>query len=69
MLKVKKPDVVMSHKDFVEEHLKLIKILRNGTEEELNKMADEQENEVEEYLTEEQKKLLDKDEVEEDDED
>lgn len=51
--KVKPKVVTMGIKEFCEEHKELIKVLREGSREELLAMADKQEEELEEYEEEE----------------
>lgn len=48
-----KKNVTMKLEDFIEEHKKLIKILREGSREELLAEAEKQEEELEEYCGEE----------------
>lgn len=46
---IKKPDIKMSYKKFMEEHERLIRVLREGTREELEEEAEEQEEEMNKY--------------------
>jgi len=52
-------EVEMEFDDFTEEHVKLIEVLRNGTQEELNEMADEQEEELTKELKKRGKTMAD----------
>lgn len=48
-----KKEIKMEYKDFCEEHKRLIKVLREGSREELLAEAEKQEEELEEYEGEE----------------
>jgi len=51
MLKIKQPDIIMNRKDYIKEHVRLIQILRGGTEEDLKEEAEEQCEELKGRLT------------------
>lgn len=56
----------MSHKDYVAEHVELIRVLREGDEEELKEMANEQLAELKGQLSTKEFESLDLDDEEED---